>query len=73
MLCVNCAGGGGGGVTALVVIVNGWVHVDTTPSVSVTVAEAVPATGPLEGATPVTVAVRLSELRTTVADGSENE
>src|ERR1700683_5113793 len=55
--CVSCAGG----TAALVWIVKGWVQVETTPSVSVTVAEADPVTGPVEAATPVTVAVTPSE------------
>jgi hypothetical protein len=58
-------------VTAFVVIVKACVHVETTPSVSVTVQAAVPATGPEDPATPVHVAVTPSELRTTVAEGSE--
>ena len=55
------------------VIVKVWVQVDTTESVSVTVQDAVPLTGPDEAAMPVTVAVRPSGLRTTVAEGSEKE
>jgi hypothetical protein len=65
--CVSCAGG----TAALVWIVKGWVQVETTPSVSVTVAEADPVTGPVEAATPVTAAVTPSKFRTTVAEGSE--
>ena len=57
----------------MVVIVNGWVHVETAPSVSVTVQDAEPATGPVEAATPEQVAVTPSVLRTTVAEGSEKE
>ena len=60
-------------MTARVVMVKGWLHVETTPSVSVTVQEAVPVTAPDEAATPVTVAVTPSEFKTTVADGSEKE
>ena len=62
--------GGGGGVTPLVVIVNGLIHVDTAPSVSVAVNATEPEIAPALAATPVTTAVTPSGLRTTVADGS---
>jgi hypothetical protein len=54
----------------LVWIVKETVQVLTAPSVSVTVQEAEPETGAVEGATPVQVAVTPSELRLTVAEGS---
>ena len=60
-------------MAALVWMVKGCDQVEMAPSVSVTAHDAVPETGPVEAATPVTVAVTPSALSATVALGSENE